>query len=96
MDDCNKKRKSPWRFAFLAVGAYGAVKLLGGLWINLIYMLVRTQTLVSVSESYSVGVIGGADGPTAVFISSPVWFSYIIPAACLTVGILGFAKLNRK
>ena len=51
---------------------------------------------MSASKSYSVGIIGGSDGPTAVFVTAPVWISYIVPVLCLIVGILGYLKLRKK
>lgn len=93
-------RKSPWRFAFLACALYGGVKLLGGLWVNLVYwfcvlvMEVRSQFVPN--EAYSVGVIGGADGPTAIFLTTPVWTHYLIPVLALAVGIWGFLYFSRR
>ena len=88
--------KNPWRFLFLAIGAYGAIKLLGGIWVNIMYLLISSEKTISTSEAYSVGVIGGADGPTAIFVTAPLWISYVIPVLCLIVGILGFLKLRKK
>ena len=92
-------KKNPWRFAFLACGVYGAVKLLGGLWVNIVYwfsvlfMEIRSEFVPN--EAYSVGIIGGADGPTAIFVTAPVWISYLIPTAALIVGIWGYLRLSR-
>ena len=92
-------KKNPWRFAFLACTIYGAVKLLGGLWVNIVYwfsvlfMEIRSEFVPN--EAYSVGIIGGADGPTAIFVTAPVWVSYLIPTAALIVGIWGYLHLSR-
>ena len=92
-------KKNPWRFAFLACAIYGAVKLLGGLWVNIVYwfsvlfMEIRSEFVPN--EAYSVGIIGGADGPTAIFVTAPVWISYLIPTAALIVGIWGYLRLSR-
>ena len=92
-------KKNPWRFAFLACAIYGAVKLLGGLWMNIVYwfsvlfMEIRSEFVPN--EAYSVGIIGGADGPTAIFVTAPVWISYLIPTAALIVGIWGYLRLSR-
>ena len=91
-----KKRKSPWRFVFQAMAVYGAVKLLGGICVNVLHLLTRTQMMLSDSQAYSVGIIGGADGPTAVFVTAPIWTSYIVPVVCLIAGLLGFWKLCKK
>ena len=92
-------KKNPWRFAFLACAIYGAVKLLGGLWVNIVYwfsvlfMEIRSEFVPN--EAYSIGIIGGADGPTAIFVTAPVWISYLIPTAALIVGIWGYLRLSR-
>ena len=92
-------KKNPWRFAFLACAVYGAVKLLGGLWVNIVYWLsvlfmeIRSEFVPN--EAYSVGIIGGADGPTAIFVTAPVWVSYLIPTAAMIVGIWGYLHLSR-
>jgi len=88
-------RRSPWRFLFAACGVYGAVKMLRGVWVNLIYLTFRAKTYSTVGASASIGIIGGADGPTAIFVTAPVWMSYIMPAILLIVGVLGFLKLSR-
>ncbi len=46
----------------------------------------------------SVGIIGGADGPTAIFItgSLPVWQILGAAAAILILGILVYKKKGRK
>ena len=92
----SQNKRNPWQFVFLAIGVYGALKLLGGLLPNLYFLLLRAQTTFSASEAYSIGVIGGADGPTAIFVTAPVWVSYIIPVLCLVFGIWGFLKFQKK
>ena len=92
-------QKSPWRFAFLALAAYGAVRLLGGLWVNVVYwfslLFMDLRSAFVPNEAYSVGIIGGADGPTAIFITAPVWVHYLIPVIALVAGIWGFLHFRR-
>ena len=92
-------KKNPWRFAFLACGVYGAGKLLGGLWVNIVYwfsvLFMEIWSEFVPNEAYSVGIIGVADGPTAIFVTAPVWVSYLIPTAALIVGIWGYLRLSR-
>lgn len=53
--------KSPWRWLFLAAGLVLALPLVPQL-------LLRIQQMTMVQGS--VGVIGGADGPTAIFVTA--------------------------
>ena len=98
MEEKEQRRKSPWRFAFLACAVYGAVKLMGGLWVNILYwgsrLFLEIRSEFVPNEVYSVGIIGGADGPTAIFLTMPVWASYLIPAAALAVGIWGYLRFG--
>lgn len=89
-------KKSPWRYLFAACAVYGGIKLLGGIWVNLIYLGVRTWDHFSPQMmAVSVGVIGGADGPTAIFVTMPPWVHYLVPVVMLVVGIWGFWRLSR-
>ena len=55
----------------------------------------------SPNESASIGVIGGADGPTAIMVTGSVFQSVgfdwdiVFVAALLIVGVLGFLHLRR-
>ncbi len=83
-------RKSPWRFAGLvlavlsglAMAYLAGINLLGGLLVD--------------SQSASVGIIGGADGPTAIFITrtSGIGWDYVILASVLGLGLLIFWRLS--
>ena len=86
-------RKSPWRFAFVAVAIYATWELLG----NIIAELAVLVFSLTHSEAASVGVIGGADGPTAIFVTTrvPELYHYGIPILLLVIGILGFLRLRR-
>lgn len=91
------KRKSPWRFVFAACVVYGAWKLLGVLWVNLIYQGVQIWDHFSPQMmAVSIGVIGGADGPTAIFVTTPPWMQNLLWVVLLAVGILGFLWLRRR
>lgn len=40
-------------------------------------------------EAASIGIIGGADGPTAVFVTgTPIWLIALAAAAFVVVGIV--------
>ena len=92
---CSHKRKSngkksPLRFVFAALAIYAVCRILPGVGINLLYLRLRSEVNFSNSEAASVGVIGGADGPTSVFVAAPVWTAYLMYIALLVVGIFGF------
>lgn len=101
--------KNPWRFAFLALALWGMAELLPGmlgyawlLWLELKGSLFASTSfeviggVVSSGADHSVGLIGGADGPTAIFVTTPGWVHAMIPAALILVGILGYLKLKKK
>lgn len=83
-------RKSPWRFLFAALAAYGAARLLGSIVAQIMYWILQIQVR---RETASIGVIGGADGPTAIFVTAAPWSEYLITAVLLIVGIWGFLRL---
>lgn len=85
-------RKSPWRFLFAAMAAYGAADLLIRAWAQVMYWIIRAETY---RESVSIGVIGGADGPTAIFVATPAWTGYLLPVLLLIIGIWGFLRLRK-
>ncbi len=83
-------RKSPWRWLALAAAALGGGMLLtGGVWGLVSWLLTK-------SMNAGVGVIGGADGPTAIFVASePTGTAWLFGAALLALGLFGFWKLSR-
>lgn len=87
-------KKSPWRFAFLGAAIIGGLYLLGEL-ITMILVYAMTG-----SEAQSMGVIGGADGPTAIFVTSSAdpfttEVKIALSVAALAAGIFGFYKFSR-
>jgi len=90
-------RKSPWRFLFGATAfvsggwllLYGALQLYGGRLLD---------SAASFGEAATIGIIGGADGPTAVFVTGRTGFpdlDVILVAAILIVSILAWLRLCR-
>lgn len=88
----NRGRKNPWRFGFLALALVGFWELAGG---YILMLILRISTVLPMNAS-SVGVIGGADGPTAIFVTSSVqsWFQYVLAVLMIVAGIVGFLKLR--
>ena len=83
-------RKSPWRFAFLAAAV------ISGGWLAFYAGMQMVLGFIA-GEAASIGVIGGADGPTAIFVTTshnPDW-DVIILAAVLAAGIAGFIRPSR-
>lgn len=93
-------RKSPWRYLFLALSV------LSGGWLVFYAALLRFGMLLNTLSitSYpvpaaSIGIIGGADGPTAIFVTGGVstgldW-DVILIGAIFVISILAFLRLRR-
>lgn len=62
-------RKSPWRWAAMAVAVLSGGVLL---WTELVNRLMNMIYTMSMGENQSLGVIGGADGPTVIFLTTAV------------------------
>jgi len=84
--------KSPWRWVCLVVAVLCAI---GLIWKGIIGLFVYTLTR---GESASIGIIGGADGPTAIFVATnPATIgSIIVPLILLILGLAGFYILGHK
>ena len=89
-----KKGKSPWRFLFAAVAAWGVWELIGG---AVVALLLRTGILMP-GKASSIGVIGGADGPTAIFVThkAPAWYQIALAVVMIAVGVWGFLRLGKQ
>ena len=48
------------------------------------------------NKMYSVGIIGGADGPTAVFVSHDLNWAWIAGAALVVLGVIWWTAAHRK
>ena len=87
--------KSPWRWVCLAIIIGCILSLIFGGTLGLL------MHLFNASLADSVGIIGGADGPTAIFITaSPDYKDYVLYQAGITVlilimSVLGFWRLRR-
>ena len=92
----NNCRKNPWRFVFAALAVYSG-------WELLCYMMswliadVFGGVSFNITKAATIGVIGGADGPTAIFVTAaanPVW-ELLLWAVLLAVGICGFLHFRK-
>ena len=95
-DDSKKKTgaKRIWRFVFAAMVLLAALQLLG-----FVACWLIGSVLGGISFSVpaaSVGIIGGADGPTAIFVTGmakPDW-QLILWIVLLVIGMTGLRKLR--
>lgn len=84
--------KSPWRWICLAIIIGCIMSFIFG---GTIGMLVH---LLNASVSSSIGIIGGADGPTAIFVTTSndyIWYRAGITGIILVMAVLGFYRLSR-
>ena len=85
------KRKFQWLCLGLAI-----VSSLGLIWQRFRGLLLAKLFLPK--EAASIGIIGGADGPTAIFITSKLSpsLSHILLYIGLVAGIVGFFVLRKR
>lgn len=86
-------RKSKWRWLALAVAVLAGGRLV---WSVLVSWLLTALFTVNMGESAGLGVIGGADGPTAIFLTTalrPIWHG-ILPVAVMIVGFAAWWHLG--
>ena len=93
-------RKSPCRYLFAALAIYGGIRMFGVLLPQLMYWGLRLWASFQPNAA-SVGIIGGADGPTAIFITHPDSavldaFFTLLPLAAIVLGIWGFRHFSRR
>lgn len=90
-------RKSPWRYLFLALAVVGVGGLIYIFTIQSLACFLLTQ---AVNQPPALGIIGGTDGPTAIFVtgsSTPHFLSNVLPFLALAIaGIVGFLLLRRR
>lgn len=85
--------KSPWRWVFLGMSLFcGTCLVLGG-------VTTLLDWLVNASMAAHVGIIGGADGPTAIFVTTARSYGlisrFLVALLFLILGIVGFRRLSR-
>ena len=86
-------RKSPWRWLCFALMILCVLMLVHG---GLRGLLAAALTA---THAASVGIIGGADGPTAIFVTtSPDFlrYTYCLVGLLLGMSIIGFIVLSRR
>ena len=90
-------KKHLFRFVFGALAGVGALGLLGYLAAWLIRDIFGGISF-NVSRAATIGIIGGADGPTAVFVTAatgPAW-ELLLWVLLLAVGVWGFRRFGKR
>ena len=83
--------KSPWRWACIALAV---ISLLSFLFKGTLGLL---SAMFNFHASHSIGLIGGADGPTAIFVTAPDGYftkQMVIAGILLAMSILGYWALS--
>ncbi|GAU79629.1 sodium ion-translocating decarboxylase subunit beta [Fusibacter sp. 3D3] len=77
-------------------GVFGTLLLMSN-WLLKLVLLGAMHADVSKHEAGSIGIIGGADGPTAIFIGtkSPEIVKYIIVVILYTITAIGIIKWRK-
>lgn len=90
-------QKHIWRLAFPAAVLYGLWKFSGPIKVGILCLCQKVPFLMP-GEASSVGIIGGADGPTAVFVTGMGRNSWLVPLLLAAAGLLVFSYFgsNRK
>lgn len=82
-------RKSPWRVIPLAVAILAALAL----------VVTAIELVFAHIAARSIGIISGADGPTAIFITSSPggsdWGALALAAVLLGLGVAAYLRLRR-
>ena len=92
-DNSQKYPKSPWRFLLWGCTICGGLQLLGKLASRILSWILLAEAS---SEAATIGIIGGADGPTAIFVTTSPGIPWLIPVFLLAAGIAGLLWLKRK
>lgn len=82
--------KSPWRWACLVLILLSALVLLFQGYLGVLVLLANGMT-------NTIGIVGGADGPTQIFVTTTAAGSaqgLVMAVILLIMGILGFVKLS--
>ena len=91
MENTSKNHTSRWRWGFLGLAILSTL--------GLLYRRFRGVLLaLTMPKAATIGIIGGADGPTAIFVTSkfsPTLMG-ILSLMGLIVGIVGFILTGKR
>ena len=84
--------KSKWRWAALAAAVIAGVMLIFEGILGLLVWLLN----LTMNHPSEIGIIGGADGPTAIFVTTSTGpgYDWLMWLLVLVMGLLGWWKLN--
>ena len=90
------KQNRLWQFLLLVVLVMALFSLLG----DVVAWLIRLRggIFFGVPHAATIGIIGGADGPTAIFVtasSSPFW-QILLKLSLLILSLLGLYHLRKR
>ena len=69
------------------------ITILSALYIYIIPKYIKNKFAINMSDAASIGIIGGADGPTSIFIVSGNHFSFATTIIFLVISIIGISYL---
>jgi len=83
-----------WKIIFLIIAILAFAQILiGFLGPGLLARFLSHS--ISSAEAATIGIIGGADGPTAIFVTRSSGFSRFIPWICALAGSIGSFLLSK-
>lgn len=83
------------KLAALAAVVLGGLELLGNVAALALTAWLKNRAMAEAAAA-SVGIIGGADGPTAVFVTtSPGYAQWLLPIFLTAAGIWGLVRLKK-
>lgn len=88
-------RKSPWRFLPLAVAVLCGLRFLENWVLDLASKVVTDVLNIGYGTSSSVGIIGSADGPTAVFITRSPALKLWMVVLIFVISLIGYFRLRK-
>ena len=88
----NEHRRKIWRAVFILLGVFVIFSIGYDVFVQII---IRQFMNISNADATSVAIIGGADGPTSIFVASRVGFSTVKFIIMLLLGIVSFVGIYK-
>ncbi|MBR6812280.1 MAG: helix-turn-helix domain-containing protein [Oscillospiraceae bacterium] len=88
----NERSRKLWRTLFIAVGIIGLL--------SVIRCIISAVQLIGIEQTFdaATSIIGGADGPTAIFVARSVLteIPIVFTAAAIIIAAVGLYKTRKK